>query len=51
MKKVLISKPNIDHKDLTMVNKAVIDGWGNNYLFYNNKLVLYANIFVPITNI
>ncbi len=37
MKKVLISKPNIDHKDLTIVNKAIIDGWGGNYLFYNNK--------------
>jgi len=37
MKKILISKPNIDHRDLTLVNKAAIDGWGNNYLFYNNK--------------
>ena len=37
MKKILISKPNIDHNDLTIVNKATIDGWGNNYLFYNNK--------------
>lgn len=37
MKKILISKPNIDHNDLISINTAVVDGWGKNYMYYNNK--------------
>ena len=37
MKKILITKSNIDHNDLISVNTAVVDGWGKNYLYYNNK--------------
>ena len=37
MKKILITKPHIDHQDLIEINKSIVDGWGENYLFYNNK--------------
>ena len=37
MRKILITKPHIDHQDLIEINKSIVDGWGENYLFYNNK--------------
>tara|TARA_B100001057_G_C22855399_1_gene952484 strand:- start:1886 stop:3004 length:1119 start_codon:yes stop_codon:yes gene_type:complete len=37
MQKILITKPSIDHNDLIEVNRAIVDGWGENYLFYNKK--------------
>ena len=37
MKKILITKPNIDHNDLISINAASVDGWGKNYMFYNNQ--------------
>jgi perosamine synthetase len=37
MKKILITKPSIDHNDLIEVNRAIVDGWGENYLYFNKK--------------
>lgn len=47
MKKILITKPSIDHNDLIEVNKAIVDGWGENYLFYNQK---FENVFKKYIN-